>query len=152
MSEPPPSDDLIGAYRARRVGVAGLGAAAFLAAVVAGFIRFRPARVEIEGPSMAPTLLPGDWALIVVPRRFARDDVVVVEHPGRPGYEIVKRLVGAPGDEIGDRVLAEDEWWVQGDFGQGSTDSRHFGSVTGQELKAKVVAVYWPASRRKRIG
>jgi signal peptidase I len=151
MSEPPPSDDLIGAYRARRTRVAGLGAVAFLAAVVTAFVRYRPSRVEIEGPSMAPTLLPGDWALVVVPRRFERADVVVVEHPGRPGYEMVKRLTGVPGDELEDRVLAEDEWWVEGDFAQASTDSRHFGSVTGQELKARVVAVYWPAARRRRV-
>ena len=50
------------------------------------FLRHRPSRVAIEGPSMAPTLFPGDW-------------VVVVEHPGRPAYEIIKRLVGIP--EIG---------------------------------------------------
>ncbi len=101
---------------------------------------------------MAPTLLPGDWALVVAPRSFHRDVVVVVEHPGRPGYEMVKRLVGVPGDTVGERVLGGDEWWVEGDFAQASTDSRHFGSVTRQELKAKVVAVYWPASRRRRVG
>ena len=45
---------------------------------------------------MAPTLLPGDWALVVTPRRTDRGDVVVVEHPGRPGYEMVKRLTAVP--------------------------------------------------------
>lgn len=97
---------------------------------------------------MAPTLLPGDRALIVTPRRYHRDDVVVVEHPGRPGYEMVKRLTGVPGDHVGERVLGVDEWWIEGDFPAASTDSRHFGSITGSELKAKVVAVYWPVSRR----
>jgi hypothetical protein len=41
-----------------------------------------------------PTLLPGDWALAVARRRYRRGDVVVVEHPGRPRYEMVKRIGG----------------------------------------------------------
>ena len=100
---------------------------------------------------MAPTLLPDDWAFVVSPRRYRRDDVVVVEHPGRPGYEMVKRITAVPGDAVGERTLGPDEWWVEGDFPAGSTDSRHFGSVTAEELKAKVVAVYWPPSRRGAV-
>lgn len=115
------------------------------------FLRRRPSRVAIEGASMAPTLLPGDQALVIVPRRFGRDDVVVVEHPGRPAYEMVKRLVGLPGDLVGERVLAADEFWVEGDFAQASTDSRSFGPVTREELKAKVVLIYWPIERRRVV-
>jgi nickel-type superoxide dismutase maturation protease len=121
--------------------------------LVAGwtFLRARPSRVAIEGASMAPTLLPGDWVLVITPRSFRRDAVVVVEHPGRPGYEMVKRLVGVPGDTVGDRVLGADEFWVEGDFAQASTDSRSFGPVTREELKAKAVLVYWPPDRRRVV-
>ena len=112
------------------------------------FLRYRPSRVAIEGPSMAPTLLPGDQVLVVTPRSYRTGDVVVVEHPGRPGYEMVKRLRGLPGDRIGERVLAPDEYWIEGDFGQASTDSRQFGPVTGGELKARVVVIYLPIDRR----
>lgn len=115
------------------------------------FIRYRPARVAIEGVSMAPTLVPGDLALVVTPDRFHRDDVVVVEHPQRPGYEIVKRLVGVPANTVGGRELGEDEYWVEGDFAHRSTDSREFGPVTAANLKAKVVLVYWPLERRRLI-
>ena len=103
---------------------------------------------------MAPTLVPGDWALVVTPARYERGDVVVVEHPGRPGYEMVKRLVGVPGDRVADgsRSLATDEYWVEGDFEAASTDSRQFGSVTADELKAKVTLIYWPKERRRRVG
>ena len=132
--------------------VAGLGALAFLGVSIWSFLRYRPSRVAVRGPSMAPTLLPGDWALVVTPRTFAADDVVVVEHPGRPGYEMVKRLTGVPGDTVGERVLGLDEWWVEGDHAGASTDSRRFGPVTRDELKAKVVVVYWPPSRRRRVG
>ncbi len=100
---------------------------------------------------MAPTLAPGDWALVVTPTRYGHDDVVVVEHPGRPGYEMVKRIVGVPGDAIGERVLAPDEYWVEGDYEPASTDSRQFGPVREEGLKAKVLLVYWPADRRRRV-
>jgi signal peptidase I len=100
---------------------------------------------------MAPTLLPGDRALVVTPRSFRRRDVVVVEHPGRPGYEMVKRVAGVPGDVVGDRRLDADEFWVEGDFAQESTDSRSFGPVGGAALKAKVLLVYRPAGRRSLV-
>jgi len=130
------------------------GAAAAAALVVAAsfaFVRYRPARVAIEGVSMAPTLLPGDWVLVVTPEHYEREDVVVVEHPQRPGYEIVKRVVGVPGDEIDDRTLGEDEYWVEGDFAERSTDSREFGPVSRSSLKAKAVLIYWPLDRRRAV-
>ena len=132
--------------------MSGIVAAGTLAAGAAiAFMRYRPARIAIEGVSMAPTLVPGDWALVVTPERFHRDDVVVVEHPQRPGYEIVKRLVGVPGSTVGGRELGEDESWVEGDFAHRSTDSREFGPVSRENLKAKVVLVYWPLERRRLV-
>jgi len=128
-----------------------VAAASLLAVAGWTFLRYRPSRVTIEGPSMAPTLLPGDWALVVTPRTYDRGDVVVVEHPGRPGYELVKRLTAVPGDAVEERLLADDEHWVEGDYPQASTDSRHFGPVTRDELKAKVVLVYWPRERRRVV-
>ena len=100
---------------------------------------------------MMPALLPGDWALAVPARRFERGQVVVVEHPGRPGYELVKRISAIPGDTIGDRTLAPDEYWVLGDRGDASTDSRHFGPVTREALRARILLVYGPGDRRRRV-
>jgi nickel-type superoxide dismutase maturation protease len=114
-------------------------------------LRWKPSRVLIEGGSMAPTLLPGDWALTVPVRHPEVGDVVVVEHPGRPGYEMVKRIVTAPGGRIDDRVMGREEWWVLGDLATASTDSRQFGPVLSDALKAKVVLVYWPRERRRLI-
>ena len=121
------------------------------AALAWACLRWKPSRVAIEGGSMAPTLLPGDWALTVPLRHPRRGDVVVVEHPGRPGYEMVKRIAAAPGGRVGDRTLGADEWWVEGDLAAASTDSRQFGPVLGDALKAKVVLVYWPRERRRRV-
>lgn len=106
--------------------------------------RARPTRIVIEGDSMRPTLLPGDWALAVTPSCFDRGDVVVLEHPGRPGFEIVKRLAAIPGDEVAGRRLGADEWWVLGDDADRSTDSRRFGPVPGSALRSRVALIYWP--------
>jgi signal peptidase I len=98
---------------------------------------------------MAPTLMPGDWAIAVPTDRSARGDVVVVEHPERPGFEMVKRVIGVPGDRAPDgRILGPDELWVEGDNPSRSTDSRQHGPVRMAHLKARVRLIYWPASRR----
>jgi len=121
-------------------------------AIAYSFVRTRPFRVEVEGPSMAPTLLVGDFALAVRPGRLRRGDVVVVEHPSRPGFEMVKRITGAEGDLTPDgRILGRDEWWVEGDNPAESTDSRHFGPVRSDLVRAKVLLVYWPPSRRSLL-
>ncbi|HLB39492.1 MAG TPA: S26 family signal peptidase [Actinomycetota bacterium] len=143
---------VIESYRRGRKAVSGTAAAAALVvAVGVAFVRYRPARVAIEGVSMAPTLLPDDWVLVVSPEHYDHDDVVVVEHPHRPGYEIVKRLVGLPGDRMRERSLGSDEFWIEGDFAQSSTDSRQFGPVGRAQLKAKVVLIYWPLERRRLV-
>jgi inner membrane protease subunit 1 len=150
---PPPSNELQAeTYHRGRNRAAGVVAGAWVAAVTAwAIVRWRPRRIEVAGASMAPTLLPGDWALAVVPRSFSVGDVFVVEHPGRPGFEMVKRIVGAPGDTVGERLLRDDEYWVEGDRPDASTDSRHFGPVTTEELHARVVVVFGPGDRRRRV-
>jgi signal peptidase I len=100
---------------------------------------------------MVPTLLPGDWALAVADRQPRKDHVVVVEHPGRPGYEMVKRVIAVPGESVAERTLGDDEFWVEGDRVDASTDSRQFGPVRREYLKARVLLVYWPRERRRRV-
>ncbi len=96
---------------------------------------------------MGPTLEPGDWALAVAPRRPRRGDVVVIEHPERPGFELVKRVVAARGDDAPDgSALPEDRVWIEGDAVV-STDSRTYGAVAMDLVRARVVLVYWPPRR-----
>jgi type IV secretory pathway protease TraF len=64
---------------------------------------------------------------------------------------MVKRIRAIPRDRLGDRVLGDDEYWVEGDLPAASTDSRQFGPVAREGLKAKVLLVYWPKDRRRRI-
>jgi signal peptidase I len=116
------------------------------------FLRWRPFRVEVRGDSMRPTLEPGDWAIAVATSSVGRGAVVVVEHPDRPGYEMVKRVVALPGDLAPDgRVLDADTFWVEGDAADASTDSRTFGPVDRSSVRGRVRLVYWPPYRRRLV-
>jgi signal peptidase I len=133
---------------ARKVAVAALivGIAAAY-----GFRRWRPFRLEVEGASMRPALEPGDWAIAVARARVRRGDVVVVEHPERPGFEIVKRVVHVPGDVAPGGLELVDEIWVEGDEPQGSTDSRRFGAVPIGRVRGRVRVVWWPPGRVRLV-
>lgn len=74
-------------------------------------------RVRVEGWSMAPTLLPGDWLLV---RHGA---------PVRPGSLVLARFRGRPDLLVVKRALLEQDggWLLTSDNpGQGS-DSRQYG-------------------------
>ena len=84
-------------------------------------------RVRIDGRSMHPALLPGERVLFdrlaYRVERPRKGDIALVQHPGRD-IRIVKRITALPGDVVGSRTLAGDEFWVEGDYTEGSTDSR----------------------------
>ncbi len=86
---------------------------------------------------MEPALADGDWVLAVSGGRVRVGDVVVVEHPGRRGFLIIKRVAG----------LVNGGWWVLGDSPDASTDSRHFGAVP--EVVGRVV---WRVRPWGRVG
>lgn len=115
---------------------------------------------DVTGPSMLPTLRPGDRILVlpVPPRLLRRGDVVVVRDPRRPDRETVKRVAGLPGQRIRpppapptrpttrDAVIdvPEGHLLVLGDNPALSTDSRAFGPVPTSHLVGRVVARLTP--------
>jgi signal peptidase I len=109
--------------------------------------RWRPFRVEVDGESMLPTLEPGEYLLAVRPGAIRAGSLVVVEHPDRPGYEIVKRMAAMQGEQVGGRVLGPDEYWVVGDNEEGSTDSRTFGPISAAAVRGRAVFRYWPLDK-----
>jgi signal peptidase I len=122
--------------------------AATVIGIVFGLARWRPSRIEIRGSSMSPALEPGDWALALATRRLRRRMIVVVEHPRRPGFELVKRIVAGPGGTAPDgSTLESDRVWIEGDASEASTDSRSFGPIEADLVKARVRLVYWPPER-----
>jgi len=106
----------------------------------------RPFRVLVEGESMAPTLRPGDQLLCVRRGRIRRGDVVVVL-PATRDFEMVKRVTALPGDLVGERVLGEDEYLVEGDDPTSSTDGRAFGPVGRGDIAGVALFRYLPDPR-----
>ena len=110
---------------------------------VAGVLWARPFRARVRGDSMLPTLSDGDVVVALRGLRPRRGDLAVVIHGG---VEMVKRVEVAPGDEaMPGWLLGDDEWLVTGDNREASTDSRSFGPLSGEAIRAKVV---WPRARR----
>ncbi len=87
--------------------------------------------VIVEGPSMLPTLQPGDCLLTRRGGRVRPGDVVVARFPTRPGLLVVKRAVRPVGSH----------WWVEGDNPAVRDDSRRYGPA---EVLDRVVLRYWP--------
>jgi type IV secretory pathway protease TraF len=101
---------------------------------------------------MEPELRAGDFLVATSSGPLRRDSVVVVEHPRRPGFELVKRVAGMPGDRVDGRVLQAHEYWVVGDRSDQSTDSRGFGPVNRGMVRGVVRLRYWPPSRIAWLG
>jgi signal peptidase I len=83
-----------------------LGAVVLLISGYVFFLFFsgRVETFEIDGPSMEPTLLPGDRVFVGAADRrpLERGDLVIFHNPVRhlEGEVLVKRVVGLPGDHI----------------------------------------------------
>jgi nickel-type superoxide dismutase maturation protease len=148
----PPSNERVEGktYHRLRRWTSAIAASAAVAGLLA-MRRWRPATVEVRGGSMAPTLVAGDWALVVQARRIRVGDVVIVRSPDRPELELVKRVTARPGDAVSQGVLPPERWWVEGDDPSASTDSRRFGAVGRSDIRARVLAVYWPPERRRLV-
>jgi len=159
MSAHPPSGSADGPdepvdrtyHRPRATRKSVLAVAVFTVSAAWALLRWKPFRVEIVGGSMRPALEPGEWALAVSSSTFRRGDVVVLEHPERPGFDLVKRVTGVPGDLTPDgRILDADAFWVEGDA-DASTDSRAFGPVPRSALAGRLRLVYFPFDRRRLL-
>lgn len=112
-------------------GVVGLAGA---------WARFRPSLARVQGASMRPTLEPG--ALVLVLRLRPRvGTLVVADHPSHNGMELIKRAVAGPGESVvfgpAPLELGPDEWWLEGDASEWSTDSRRFGPVLRSAIRGR---------------
>jgi hypothetical protein len=116
-----------------------------LAAVAAAELLRRLVAYEVGDHSMEPTLRAGDRVLGLRGQRAARGDVVVFEHPLRPGFEMVKRVAGGAGEDMGRVTLGPGEMWVLGDNPEGgSVDSRALGPIRSEWLRARLFLRYQP--------
>lgn len=65
-------------------------------------------------------------------------DVVVIQHPKDPSRQLLKRVIGVPGDRVEGVELGQDEYFVLGDNKGKSEDSRHFGKIMRNQIVGKV--------------
>jgi nickel-type superoxide dismutase maturation protease len=84
-----------------------------------------------EGKSMNPTLRDGEVVLVDRDAEIAVGDIVVAKHPVEQVTELVKRV---------DHINERGHYFLVGDNLEDSNDSRHFGAVTRDYIKGKVVA------------
>ena len=85
-----------------------------------------------EGTSMNPTLEDGE--VVLVDREASSinvGDIVVARQPIEQNSEVVKRVA---------RINERGHYFLIGDNPDDSTDSRHYGPVTREYIKGKVVA------------
>jgi len=131
-------------------------------------------RVRVDNISMKPTLQPGEFMLVnKLAYRFGdveHGDVVVFHDPFTPGKDLVKRVVGVPGDVVvvsggvvtvnGQQLVEpyiadppdyEGEWkvpdnsiFVLGDNRKNSSDSHSWGFVPMENLVGRAILVYFP--------
>jgi nickel-type superoxide dismutase maturation protease len=99
-------------------------------------------RVAIEGRSMAPTLMPGDW-LLVDPDGYSRrpPDVgalVLAPDPRDPQRLLIKRVAD---------VDPDGRLQLVGDDPDASTDSRLFGAIDPRVVFGRPIVRYWPPRR-----
>jgi nickel-type superoxide dismutase maturation protease len=104
--------------------------------LAAGLGLVRPRRFVVSGPSMLPTLRPGDRLVVAKTRKLRPGDIVVLRDPRSLSRLVCKRVVTAePGHIV-----------VRGDNPEASTDSRAFGPVPTDWVIGKVLRRYWPTA------
>jgi signal peptidase I len=147
-----------------------------LALVLTFAINQVSARVRVENVSMQPTLFQGEFLLVnklaYIKNLPRTGDIIIFHAPPTPGEDFIKRVIGAPGDNVlikDGRVfvnnfqLEEDyvadvpvyngEWdvpldkvFVLGDNRNSSSDSHVWGYVPLTNVIGKAVLIYWPLS------
>ncbi len=84
-----------------------------------------------EGNSMHPTLKNGEFVLVDPTAEIEVGDIVIAKHPVEQTTEVVKRV---------ERINERGHYFLVGDNSADSNDSRHFGAVTKEYIKGRVVA------------
>lgn len=132
------------------------------------------ARVRVDGFSMRPTLDDGEFVLVSKLNyklsNVQRGDIIVFHYPMDPEQELIKRVIGLPGDriEVNEGIVyvngqaleepyiaappayssqwnvPEDRLFVLGDNRNNSSDSHSWGFLPFENVVGKAVLIYWP--------
>ena len=132
------------------------------------------ARVRVDGFSMRPTLQDGEYILVnKLAYKFSepqRGEIIVFVFPVNPEEDLIKRIIGIPGDTVSiqDGVLTvngavvdepyinappvyngtwqvpEGNLFVLGDNRNDSRDSHQWGLLPMENVIGRSVMIYWP--------
>jgi len=135
------------------------------------------ARVRVDGFSMDPTLHDGEFILInrLAYRfgAFQRGDIIVFRFPVDPSQDLIKRVIGLPGDDVsiqngvvsvngrsldepyiaaapaysGEWKVPPDHLFVLGDNRNDSSDSHSWGLLPISNVIGKATIIYWPPQK-----
>jgi signal peptidase I len=172
-TSPPPDSTVPATPEWKRILVDLLETIA-LAVILFVIINTVSARVRVDGLSMLPTLQDGEFVLV---NRLAyrlgtpaRGDIIVFRSTTQPDLDLIKRIVGKPGDriQIGNGQVAVNgititepyinaeprysgQWsippgylFVLGDNRNDSSDSHAWGLLPIQNVIGKAMLIYWP--------
>lgn len=139
------------------------------------------ARVRVDGFSMRPTLEDGEYILVnklaYKTGEPARGDIIVFIFPVNPQEDLIKRVIGLPGETIsvhngvvavngtpltepyiasppaydGDWVVPEEQLFVLGDNRNDSRDSHQWQFLPIENVIGKAVLIYWPPEQWQAI-
>ena len=98
-------------------------------------------RIEVDGPSMEPTLLAGDRIIVRRTKKVKVGNIVVVADPTDPAISLIKRVISISGQAL----------TIEGDNRGASRDSREFGPIAMELVQGRAVYRYFPASERGRL-
>jgi signal peptidase I len=132
------------------------------------------ARIRVDGDSMVPTLVSGEYVIVSrLSYRLGspeRGDIIVFHFPRNPQEEYIKRVIGLPGDTVevkngsvyvnGQKLdetyltvqtnylgmwsIPSGQLFVLGDNRNNSSDSHDWGTVPMNYVVGKALLVYWP--------
>lgn len=132
------------------------------------------ARVRVDGFSMRPTLEDGEFVLVnKMSYRLGvvqRGDIIVFHFPLNPKEELIKRVIGLPGERVsvqnhqvyingqmlnepyiaqapiysGEWTVLDGQLFVMGDNRNNSNDSKDWGLLPAENVVGKAILIYWP--------
>lgn len=109
----------------------------------------------VSGASMEPTFENGDYLIVdELSYRFRepqKGEVIVFRWPLDPSKFFIKRIIGLPGEtieEIGQKIiLDQNEYFVEGDNYNHSSDSRIWGPVPKNLIIGRAFIRLWPLNQ-----